>query len=54
MFYLTKAGLDSLGSAWEKLLPDVIDLSSKWQSEDLAQLRSLLERLKNQLDEARD
>jgi DNA-binding MarR family transcriptional regulator len=53
-FYVTKAGLASLSSAWEKLLPDVVDLSSKWKAEDLDQLRLLLERLKNQLDEARD
>jgi DNA-binding MarR family transcriptional regulator len=53
-YYVTAAGLTSLGQAWEKLAPDVIRLAAEWQTDDLDRLRELLEKLKNQLDEARD
>ena len=53
-FYLTADGQKRLEQAWEKLAPDVIEISSKWQTTELKQLEELLECLKNQLDEARD
>ena len=53
-FFVTKNGLQTLTSAWEKLAPDIGELRSSWQDADLAKLQELLERLKTQLDEARD
>jgi DNA-binding MarR family transcriptional regulator len=52
--YVTDAGLQTLGVAWEKLAPDIARFASAWSNEDLDRLRELLERLKEQLDEARD
>lgn len=52
--YVTRAGLDILGQAWEKLAPDVMEISSAWKPDEINQLRGLLERLKDQLDEARE
>ena len=53
-FYVTENGLKVLLSAWDKLGPDITRIAQEWNSEDLKTLESLLEKLKTQLDEARD
>ena len=52
--FVTEKGLEALFRAWEKLVPDVEELQSAWNPGDMTQLQDLLEKLKNQLDEARD
>ena len=54
VFSITEAGSSVLNSAWEKLAPEVGQIFSKWDPEDLNQLQGLLERLKIQLDDARN
>ncbi len=54
VFYLTSEGLKTLGRAWEKLAPDIAVLRDAWQEKELEDFQGLLERLKIQLDEARD
>jgi DNA-binding MarR family transcriptional regulator len=51
---VTDQGLQALTKAWEKLLPDVMEMASAWKPPELTQLIGLLEKLKNQLDESRD
>ncbi|MFH2130628.1 MAG: MarR family transcriptional regulator [bacterium] len=52
--YVTESGLTSLGQAFEKLAPDFSRFFSEWEPADLERLRELLERMKVQLDDARD
>ncbi len=52
--FITNNGLEALTGAWGLLLPDMEDLQSCWNSEDLTDLQNLLEKLKEQLDEARE
>ncbi len=53
-FSITDAGSSVLNSAWGKLAPEIGQLLSAWDPSDLSILQELLERLKVQLDEARD
>lgn len=53
-YFVTDLGLKSLTKSWEKLSPDLAGLSAIWNQTDLQKLQGLLERLKTQLDEARD
>ena len=53
-FSITDAGSSVLNSAWGKLAPEIGQLISSWDPSDLSILQELLERLKVQLDEARD
>jgi DNA-binding MarR family transcriptional regulator len=53
-FSITDAGSSVLNSAWGKLGPEIGQLFSAWDPSDLSILQELLERLKVQLDEARD
>jgi DNA-binding MarR family transcriptional regulator len=53
-FSITDAGSTVLNSAWGKLGPEIGQLFSLWDPNDLSKLQELLERLKVQLDEARD
>ena len=54
LLFITDLGLKALSKAWELLLPDVMELTGKWQSEEIEILKNLLEKLKTQLDEARE
>ena len=54
VFYLTSDGIRLLGRAWETLLPDLAMLRDAWEQGELDDFQNLLERLKNQLDDARD
>jgi DNA-binding MarR family transcriptional regulator len=54
VFFPTDEGLKSLAQAWEKLTPDLAGLGEPWQEDELSMFQGLLERLKTQLDEARD
>ena|GEM_PF-5338362 len=51
---VTESGLTSMGQAFEKLAPDFFRFFSEWAPADLERLQALLERMKVQLDEARD
>ncbi len=53
-FSITDTGSSVLNSSWEQLLPEIGQLLSLWDPNDLSLLQELLERLKVQLDEARD
>ena len=53
-FSITAAGSAVLNAAWEKLAPEIGQIFSKWDPKDLSQLQELLERLKVQMDEARN
>ncbi len=52
--FVTSKGLDLLAKAWGDFAPDVGEIFSDWQREDVEILKGLLERLKSQLDESRD
>lgn len=54
VFYLSESGMQALEKAWTLLAPDLAEFSAGWQAKDLKDLQQLLERLKTQLDEARD
>ncbi len=54
IFFVTDQGLKSLVKSWEKLSPDMEEFSAAWNQADLKILLELLEKLKTQLDEARD
>ncbi|MBT4641886.1 MAG: MarR family transcriptional regulator [Deltaproteobacteria bacterium] len=50
----TAEGLQTLGKAFEKLAPEIAEIRGEWQDQEVEKLQGLLERLKIQLDEARD
>jgi len=54
LFQVTNEGLQALAEAWKQLEPDLEMLKAPWREAELLELESLLERLKVQLDEARD
>lgn len=54
VFYMTPKGQETHRAAWEKLAPDIAMLRGLWNDDDLGNLERLLEKLKTQLDEARD
>lgn len=53
-FFISESGLEVLGRAWEKLVPEIGMIQVSWQEQELKDLEQLLERLKIQLDTARD
>lgn len=52
--YVTEEGMRTLSQAWELLTPDILQIVSEWKKEELEQMQVMLEKLKNQLDKARD
>ncbi len=53
-YRITESGLAKLHEGYGRLQPDIADFFASWKKDDLVHLQQLLERLKTQLDEARD